>query len=53
MPEGAAINRIVDGLRAGYSNDQELLQRGIDVIDALYRSFASEGNRRPGRRKQR
>src|SRR5262245_497114 len=53
MPEGAALNRIVDGLRAAYGDDHQLLQRGMEVIDALYRSFASEGNRRNGRRKQR
>jgi hypothetical protein len=53
MPEGAAIGRIVDGLRAAYADDHELLQRGIVVVDALYRSFASDGNRRNGRRKRR
>jgi hypothetical protein len=53
MPEGAAINRIVDGLRTAYDDDHQLLQRGMEVIDALYRSFASEGSRRNGRRKPR
>jgi hypothetical protein len=53
MPEGAAIKRIVDGLRAAYVDDHELLQRGMEVIDALYRSFASEGSRRNGRRTKR
>ena len=53
MPEGTALNRIVEGLRAAYADDHQLLQRGMEVIDALYRSFASEGNRRSGRRKQR
>jgi hypothetical protein len=53
MPEGAAIHRIVDGLRAAYADDHQLLQRGMEVIDALYRSFASEGSRRNGRRKRR
>jgi hypothetical protein len=53
MPEGAAVSRIVDGLRAAYADDEELLQRGMDVIDALYRSFASEANQWAGRRKKR
>ena len=53
MPEGAAIHRIVDGLRNAYEDDHQLLQRGMEVIDALYRSFASEGSRRTGRRKKR
>jgi hypothetical protein len=53
MPEGAAINRIVDGLRAAYADDHQLLVRGMEVIDALYRSFASDGSRRNGRRKKR
>jgi len=53
MLEGAAISRIVDGLRATYADDQQLLMRGMEVIDALYRSFASEGTRRNGRRQKR
>lgn len=53
MPEGAAVNRIVDGLRRAHTDDDQLLQRGMEVVDALYRSFASEGDRRNGRRKQR
>ena len=53
MPESAAVSRIVDGLRGAYANDHELLQRGIVVMDALYRSFAADGSRRNGRRKKR
>jgi len=53
MPEGAAVARIVDGLRATYTNDLELLERGMAVIDALYRSFAMDASRRKGRRKNR
>ena len=53
MPESAAVSRIVEGLRAAYADDQQLLQRGMEVIDALYRSFASEAGRRAGRRKKR
>jgi hypothetical protein len=53
MPEGAAVNRIVQGLREVYADDHELLERGIGMIEALYRSFASEGSRRNGRQKKR
>jgi len=42
MPEGAAVARIVDGLRASFSDDAKLLEHGIVMIDALYRSFATE-----------
>jgi len=53
MPEGAAVNRIVHGLRDAHADDHELLERGMDMIEALYRSFASEQSRRNGRRKRR
>jgi hypothetical protein len=53
MPECAAVSRIVDGLRAAYTDDHVLLERGIVVMDALYRSFASDVNRRNGRRRKR
>jgi len=42
MPEGAAIGRLVDGLREKYANDPQLLEQGIVMIDALYRSFAGD-----------
>lgn len=53
MPEGAAVNRIVHGLRDAHADDHQLLERGMDMIEALYRSFASEHSRRNGRRKRR
>jgi hypothetical protein len=53
MPEGAAVDRIVGGLRAAHTDDLQLLQRGMEVIDALYRSFAMDVSRRKGRRKNR
>jgi hypothetical protein len=43
MPETAAIARLVDGLRDKYKNDTELLEQGIVMIDALYRSFSAAG----------
>jgi hypothetical protein len=53
MPEGAAIGRIVEGLRAAYADDHRLLERGMEVIDALYRSFALDKRRSNGRRQKR
>jgi hypothetical protein len=53
MPEGAAVARIVDGLRATYIKDLELLERGMAVIDALYRSFSMDVSGRKVRRKNR
>ena len=42
VPETAAIGRIVEGLRDSVSDDSELLDLGIHVIDALYRSYAGD-----------
>jgi hypothetical protein len=53
MPECAAVSRVVDGLRATYPDDGELLEQGMVVMEALYRSFAADGSRRKGRRKTR
>jgi len=53
MPECAAVSRLVDGLRAAYSDDDELLEHGMVMMEALYQSFASNGTRRKGRRTKR
>jgi hypothetical protein len=37
--EAPTIGRMVDGLRALHADDQALLQHGIDMFDALARSF--------------
>jgi hypothetical protein len=50
MPECAAVGRIVDGLRATYQDDTELLEQGIRMMEALYRSFASDGKPTRSRR---
>jgi hypothetical protein len=42
MAEVPAVGRLVDGLRASYGNDAELLEQGIVVMEALYRSFSSD-----------
>jgi hypothetical protein len=38
-PEAPVFGRLVDGLRAAYDNDQELLEQGMVLFEALYRSF--------------
>jgi hypothetical protein len=38
IPESAAVARMVEGLREMYSDDPTLLQRGMEMIEALYRS---------------
>jgi len=40
VPEAPAIGRLVDGLRQIYPDDHALLERGMTVFEALYRSFA-------------
>jgi hypothetical protein len=37
--EAPAVDRLVDGMRRVYSDDYELLERGIAMFEALYRSF--------------
>jgi hypothetical protein len=51
MPECAAVARIVDGLRARFDDDGELLEHGMVMIDALYRSFATGGAPGPSKRR--
>jgi len=42
VPEAAAVGRLIDGLRQVFPRDGELLEHGIVVFEALYRSFAGE-----------
>jgi hypothetical protein len=53
MPEALAVSRLVDGLRAAFADDLELLEHGMVMMEALYRSFAADHGRRPTTRKQR
>jgi len=49
-PEAAAVVSIVEGLRLAHADDEALLDRGMSVFDALYRSFdqaARAGGPRP------
>lgn len=40
LPEASTVGRLIDGLREAYPRDEELLEHGIVVFEALYRSFA-------------
>jgi hypothetical protein len=40
-PEAPAVDRLVDGLRQMHADDGVLLQHGIELFDALARSFSS------------
>ena len=42
VSEAAAVGRMVDGLRQMLTSDDELLERGITMFEALYRSFAGQ-----------
>ena len=42
LPECVATGRLVEGLREILTNDHELLERGMLMIEALYRSFVRE-----------
>jgi hypothetical protein len=45
-PEGVAVGRLVDGLRASGFADGELLEHGMTMIEALYQSFVAESGKR-------
>jgi len=38
VPEAASVGRLVDGLQQLYRDDRELLEQGITMFEALYRS---------------
>jgi hypothetical protein len=56
-PEAPAIAHLVEGLRALYGSDNELLEHGMVMFEALYRSFGAAAPdtraRRPRRRPRR
>lgn len=49
IPEKAAVGRMVEGLRRMCPDDQMLIQEGITMFEALYRSYGGPGAR-PGRK---
>jgi hypothetical protein len=40
LPETIAVGRLVEGLRLLHQDDQELLHKGMELFEALYRSLA-------------
>jgi hypothetical protein len=42
-PEASAVGAMVDGLQALYTEDRTLLESGMTMFEALYRSFALSG----------
>lgn len=42
LPEAAALGRLVEGLRQMHPDDHVLLERGVEVIEAYYRSRPAE-----------
>ena len=53
LPEGIALGRLVEGLRAAFADDAELLDQGIVMMEALYRSYARDGTSQPKRARSR
>jgi hypothetical protein len=51
--ETPTIGRLVEGLRHSQPNDDALLQAGIDMFEALYRSLATTAAARPSKSHQR
>ena len=46
VPEAAAVGRLVDGLRQVYPDDRTLLEQGMAMFEALYRSAAGNAAQR-------
>jgi hypothetical protein len=42
VEEAATVGRLIDGLRQVFPGDEELLEHGVVIFEALYRSFAGE-----------
>jgi hypothetical protein len=38
-PEAATVGVLIDGLQLAHADDTQLLERGIELFDSLYRSF--------------
>ena len=44
-PEAPAIGAVIEGLQLAYADDDALLEQGMTLFDALYRSFEQSGRR--------
>ena len=42
-PECVAVSHLVDGLRRSFDHDRALLEQGMVMVEALYRSFTGPG----------
>ena len=49
LPEAPVVAQMVEGLRASYADDQELLTHGMAMFAALYESFSTTARSRPRR----
>ena len=47
ISDGPTVARLVEGLRRSGRSDPDILEGGITIIDALYRSFAGDADPRP------
>ena len=50
VPEAPTIGRLVEGLRDSAASDASLIEDGIRVMEALYRSLVRESSTRRARR---
>lgn len=53
MPEAPIVERMVEGLRATYADDDALLAHGMAMFAALYESLRGTGDPKPRGRKRR
>lgn len=38
-PEGATVGTVIEGLQLAYADDEDLLEQGMSLFEALYRAF--------------
>ena len=47
MPEAVAVGRLIEGLRQIHADDHKLLEQGMEIFEALYRSFTNTPPAKP------
>lgn len=59
VPEAASVGRLIDGLQQLHRDDSELLEQGMTMFEALYRSYperpspaAKPARRAPGKKRR-
>jgi hypothetical protein len=50
VPEALAVGRLVEGLRQIHADDHQLLEQGMEIFEALYRSLTNTPPSRPRRK---